>query len=413
MSIPVDLVCDYTSPSGYGTHAREVIKALEPFVDLRLVNSRHDRMEVDFPEAEAAKYKRLTDKTRTPKVRIQFETPEHFHPQPGVFNIGFTQWETTRIYDQDFRGNARFNWVKQMNTMQAMWTSCQMAKKAFADSGVTVPTSVFTGPMDTTFYQPKLPELDLHDIVINSKDGSIIPRDQRPPVVGMIAQWTMRKNIEAFIITMLSRFKRGEIIVVLKTYASSMDEGQTRVVRERVDSLIKTVNNPDAPYVLMITDNLTDAQIAALYSSFDFYVNTSRGEGFCMPLVQAMASECFPISCGFSAPADYIRGSLARSMSGIPLVSNSEHGMNGILVNYTLAPAVGMHQVPWYKHDQSWGVIDQEDLANSVKLAMKMRADFPESYEQVCRNARRTVVEKMSPAVIGAAMFQDIVAKLS
>lgn len=403
--IPVDLVCDIASPSGYSAHAREVVRALEPVVDLRIVDSKHDRMTIDLPSEQSLLYKRLAAKTRHPKVRIQFETPEFFRPLPGVLNIGFTQWETTRIPDTDLNGEPRLNWVKQMNHMGMMWTSCQMARKAFIDSGVKVPVEVFNGPIDTTFYQPRLPELDLQDIVIDAA-GQVIPREKRPPVVCMVAQWTMRKNIEAFLISLLARFKRNEICILLKTYGATIDPAQSKMVRDRVDGLIKAVGNPDTPTVLVVTEKLTDEEMASLYSSVDIYVNTSRGEGFCMPLVQAMASECFPISCGFSAPHDYIRGPLATSMSGIPLVVEGSHGMNGLLVNYTLAPAVGMAHIPWYRFDQSWGDIDREGLASAVKLALKLRKDFPETYGAIRKNARLTVVEKMSPAPIGQAMLK-------
>jgi glycosyltransferase involved in cell wall biosynthesis len=403
MSITVDLVCDILSPSGYSAHARELVKALHPVVDLKIVESKHDRMSVQVSEDELRLYKDLARKTRAPQVRIQFETPEFFKPQEGVFNIGFTQWETTRIPDTDLKGEPRLNWVKQMNKMNAMWTSCHMAKKAFVDSGVTVPVDVVQGPIDTDFYRPRLPELDIRDIVID-REGNVIPREKRVPVVAMIAQWTMRKNIEAFLITMLSMFNAGEVIVLLKTYGSSMeDPDQVAMVRERVGALVKLVGNPTPPQVSLITHKMTDAEIAALYSSIDIYVNTSRGEGFCMPLTQAMASECFPISCAFSAPADYIRGRLREGYIDCERGRNSP---NGLSVGYTLAPAVGMSYTPWYRHTQMWGDIDRKGLGDAVRWAIDLRAQKRGSYDSICRAARETVVSEMSTPQVGLRVLE-------
>jgi glycosyltransferase involved in cell wall biosynthesis len=402
--ISVDLVCDILSPSGYSAHARELVKALDPVVDLRIVDRKHDRQTVSVDYEQGQLYKRLMAKARVPKVRIQFETPEFFQPSASVFNIGFTQWETTRIPDTDLGGEERMNWVKQMNRMNAMWTSCSMAAKAFKDSGVTVPVSVFSGPVDPEFYRPRLPELDLQDIVI-SREGAVIPRDQRPPVVGMMAQWTKRKNIEGFLVTMLSRFQRDEVAVVLKTYGSSMDASQGKMVRERVDMLVKSVGNPNPPKILVLTEQLSEEEIASFFSSIDIYVNTSRGEGFCMPLVQAMASECFPISNGFSAPADYLRGAMVYTMKHEPL---ADRRMNGIPIPYTLAPVFGMNYVPWYRYDQSWGEIGLDSLADAVRLAVRWRKEKPESYRAVCQNARQTVIDRMSPKAIGEAMLKEI-----
>jgi len=54
--------------------------------------------------------------------------------------------------------------------------------------------------------------------------------------------------------------------------------------------IIQIQNNPNAPEIEYITDDLTEQQIANLYRTCDVFVATYRGEGFSLPTLEAMAS---------------------------------------------------------------------------------------------------------------------------
>lgn len=399
--IAVDLIGDIYSPSGYSAHNRELATALEPYVDLRTIDRKHDAVNIDMPLDRFEFFQKLSSKTRDPQVRIEFHTPEFYEPKEGVVNIGFTQWETTGIYDQDtvwnYRGNPepatgeRFNWVKQMNRMDMIFTACNTAKDAFVDSGVTTPVHVIPGPMDTEYYKPGIEENSLFDLNIDRQTKEWIPRSERPVVIGCIAQWTIRKNLEALITAVLSRFKREEVTLLLKVYGGRAgDRRESERLYDKVRRMRNIVNNRDAPRIVMVTENLTDQQVANLYHSMDIYCSTSRGEGYCMPIVQAMSSGVVPVSCAFSAPGDYI-----EHYNGL-----YHGGDSGFLVDYTLAPAVGQTHTPWYTHKQDWGEVDVGDLIKQLKSAIDTKAKKPEVWKKLQDNARDTVIRRMSHDVI-------------
>jgi glycosyltransferase involved in cell wall biosynthesis len=381
--IRLDLISDLYSPSGYSAHAREVIKALAPVTDLRIIDSKHDRSTVKMTPEDTRFYSGLQNKTRQPDVVVQFETPEFFKPVAGVPYIGFTQWETTKIPNTDLNDQPHLNWVKQMNKMSAMWTSCTSAKKAFQSSGVEVPVDVIPGPVDTAFFRPGLPELDITDLVY--KDDRLVPREERPVVLGCVAQWTARKNISDLIISVLSAFKKDEVLLLLKTYGSTMAQEHTEGVLKQIQGLRQMVKNPDAPRIVVLTNQMTDEEIARLYSSMDFVVNPSRGEGLCLPLVQGMASGVVPISNGFSAPSDYI-----------------EDGVNGYLVNYVMEPAVHMVYNPWYRYDQRWAKIDPQDLIAATSVGIHNLRNRPKDFVTMQQRARETIVNQMRPEQFAA-----------
>jgi glycosyltransferase involved in cell wall biosynthesis len=374
--IKLDLICDISSPSGYSTHARDIVKALHGRVDLRVIDNKHDSATIDLSNEESGLLAQLTSKTRSPDVVIHFETPEFYRTDLKVPKIGFTMWETTRIPDTDLNDNPRLNWVKQMNQMNAIWTGCSSAAAAFAASGVTVPIEVYRGPVDTNFYVAGSEELHISDVVY--ADDTFVPKEKRLPVLGCIAQWTARKNITGLLITALSRFKRDELVIVLKTYGSSMTKEQNDAIVKQIQGIRTLVNNPNAPRIVLLLDKLTDRDIVKLYHSFDFIVNPSSGEGLCLPLVQGMSAGCVPITNAFSAPSDYVFNTV-----------------NGFTVPYDLTPAVFMRHNPWYRYDQYWGQISMYGLERAIRDALALRKSESD-FRAMAQRARETIVQQMS-----------------
>lgn len=385
----VDLVCDVYSPSGYAAHARELIRALVPYVDLRLVDHKHGLENVALEPRDAELFTRLSQKSRRGQIRLELQTPEFFEPDPNALNVGFTHWETTRIPDSDRDGDARKNWVRQLNRMDAVFTSCELARRAFRDSGVRTPSFLIRGPIDVRAYHPHANELQIDGIT--HRGGNAIPRDERPPVLAMVAQWTRRKDIASFLETALSTFQRGETVILVKSWGPVRDDDPSGYVRDRVARILADLGDAGSrPEVVTLTEPLSEADMARLFSSIDIYVNTSRGEGLCLPLAQAMSSRCFPISCGFSAPADYV----------VDLDVDPHRG-NGFLTDYTEVPASETSENPWYGGSQAWAQVDREHLASQLRRAVDLHSRDRATFDAVTARARATVVEGMSPEAIG------------
>jgi glycosyltransferase involved in cell wall biosynthesis len=241
-------------------------------------------------EAESNLYQRLTTKPwLKPDILIHMETPEFYEPVQGSYNIGFTMWETSKIPSTDMNGQPRMNWVHQMNRMDEIWTASQDALNAFQLSGVKKPVRVFNGPVDTDFYKPGLPELPIRGLTVHA-DGTPIPREERPFVIGFMGQWTRRKNIEDWLLWIMTQFGQKEAVGLLKTYGSHLDQDQTDQVQRRVELARQQIRSErEGAGITLITNKLSDRDIARWFQSVDMYVSFSRGEGYALPVVQAMA----------------------------------------------------------------------------------------------------------------------------
>lgn len=374
--IKVLFVTDIDSPSGYSTHARNLLKSMELVedLDIKLQPNKHDSATIRMDSAQRQHYKDLASKSwDDPDVAIHFETPEFYNPQPDRYNIGFTQWETTRIPDTDMHGQPRLNWVTQMNRMDEIWTSSTDAKKAFSRSGVTVPVTVMPGPVDTSLHRSGLEELPITGLTVDAM-GNEIPREERPFVIGFMGQWTKRKNIEEWLIWLMTQFSGKKVAGLIKTYGSHIEGSQQQQVFDRVQACRSLVQfGPEevkGADIFMLTEHLSDDEIAQWFQTVDMYVSFSRGEGFAFPVVQAMASGCIAAHTGWGGPTDYI-----------------QDGESGILLPFTMEPVYGMSYNPWYRADQWWARIDMYGATARIIEAMQWDRDKVDAMRQAGQEA--------------------------
>ncbi len=94
--------------------------------------------------------------------------------------------------------------------------------------------------------------------------------------------------------------KDNVCLVVKDMGVGTFYQGQTAQAQiEQVGKL------PHAPAIEYIADELSDVQMAALYRACDVVVQPYRGEGFCLPAAEAMASGLPVIVTGFGPVLDY------------------------------------------------------------------------------------------------------------
>jgi glycosyltransferase involved in cell wall biosynthesis len=361
-------------------------------VDLKIECRKHDSATVPFDPAEEELYRSLVSKEWVkPDVLIHFETPEFYEPLEDCYNIGFTMWETSRIPCTNMDGQVRTNWVTQMNKMDEIWTAARDAKIAFESSGVTSDVTVFNGPVDTDFYRPGLEELPIRGLTVDGT-GEPIPREQRPFVIGFMGQWTKRKNIEDWLLWLMSQFKKDSVVGLLKTYGSHMDQEQVNQVHQRIALARQQIRSDvEGAGINLITNKLSDTQVARWFQTPDMYISFSRGEGFALPVVQAMASECVVAHTAWGGPRDYIT-----------------HEKSGFLLPASLEPVTGMSYNPWYRADQWWARVDLAAATSIVAGAMKMREEDPDSWKAIQTAGREAVVAKCSVAATATQLAKRL-----
>ena len=109
----------------------------------------------------------------------------------------------------------------------------------------------------------------------------------------------------------------------------------------------------------MIKGVLTDIEIRNLYLSADYFLCASKGEGWCLPLIEAIACGTPTICCEFGGQSEYL-STIQDKYISLPYSLGAADMKFGNSDFFSSSPGQGM-----------WAEISVEDIANAFLLASK------------------------------------------
>lgn len=149
-----------------------------------------------------------------------------------------------------------------------------------------------------------------------------------------------RKGADVMLESFGRAFTRAEkVSLVIKTFPNIHNDitGQLRRFQERF---------PDAPPVILINEDISEAEVAEIYARCDALVAPSRGEGFGLPIAEAMLFGKPVITTGFGGQMDFCTPE------------------NSWLVDYHFAYA----QTHMGQFNSVWAEPDPDDLARQMRV---------------------------------------------
>jgi len=204
-------------------------------------------------------------------IIIQHLLPHNMSYIPGAKNIGICVHDTSSL---------RYcEWNRFLNCMDEVWIPNTYTPWY---GEITVPVKYVPHAFDTAKYAQQSESLDIKEL-----GGSCI--------FYTIAELNIRKNFRDTLIAFHTEFHSNEPVnFIIKTSGNGMSPEETHnVVSQSINQIksdLKLYPSPEKykPEII-ITHRLSDEQIAMLHSSGYCYVNTSRGEGWCIPQFDAWA----------------------------------------------------------------------------------------------------------------------------
>ncbi len=183
------------------------------------------------------------------------------------------------------------NLVNHINTeVDELWCPSEYIKSLHINSGVVKrKIQVIPNGIDLEIFKP---------IKENNKfENKITDKKFKFLFVGGIL---FRKGLDLILESYLSEFNiDDDVCLILKglgqnTYYSS-------------DKILKLLNNIDSTKaeIIFINENLSDNDLAHLYSYADVYIHPYRAEGFGMPIFEAMACGTPPITTRYGPSLEY------------------------------------------------------------------------------------------------------------
>jgi len=311
------------APTGYAVSSQYLVLALEQLnVDVRYGFVYG----VEEPPNEDERINEVRRKTKNLDItQVVYGQGDVFFKNSGKYKVGYSMLEVTGI---------PADWVQQANALDEIWVPSEFNKETFTASGVKRPIHVMPLGVDINYFHPFIKASRIDDRFVFMS----------------VFEWGERKAPEVLMQAYNQEFSASDdVLLLLKVNNPDPAvniERHVEAMRLRADR---------APVVIVLNQNIPSYQMGSLYCSSDCFVLPTRGEGWGMPTLEAMACGLPTISTHWSAQTEFFNEDV------------------GYPINFKrLIPAVA--KCPYYEGFE-WADPDIDHLASLMRHVYENRSE--------------------------------------
>lgn len=275
--LPVVLHTILTFGGGYNLHAANVAdqlfkKRIRTYY-MFIGGTNEDEGESDSPFIDD--YKTRYPSMRYPQITICHGTNNF--KNSGDYKIAFSTTEVDGIPG---------NWVKCFNEMDEIWATSKFAAKAFRDSGVVKPIHVVYEGVDPDFFHPGIAPF-------------ANPPKEKFRFFTNFA-WGKRKGVDVLFKAFRQEFSKDEDVCLMIKTLKSYHEHKIK------DELKLVYNREGAAEVYVYDIEVQRYEIGRFYRMANVFLWPSRGEGFGLPPLEALACGMPVIASNHSSHLEHL-----------------------------------------------------------------------------------------------------------
>jgi glycosyltransferase involved in cell wall biosynthesis len=176
-------------------------------------------------------------------------------------------------------------YVKNFNqNLSGIIAVSNYVKDVLLNNGVNIPIKVISNPID-------------HILNIEAKEYKL--KTNKRFKFLHISSCFPRKGVDILLESYCKAFSdKDDVVLVIKTFPNPHND-----VERQIEDIKKS--NPNIPEIELINKDLGDENINWLYQNSDVLVVPSRGEGFGLPMAEAMLFDLPVITTNFSGQVDF------------------------------------------------------------------------------------------------------------
>ncbi|HMA29315.1 MAG TPA: glycosyltransferase [Thermoanaerobaculia bacterium] len=314
-------------PIGYAIHSEEIaLQLLSRGVDLSYRPTPWPRDSIiENPVLDAISERPPYEDA----PQISYEQADLFHTAHRALKIGWTMLEVDGIPRR---------WADFCNRMDEIWVPSRWGAERFAACGVTRPVRVMPLGYDPLRFRPDLPA----------------PRASERFTFLSVFEWGERKAPETLLRAFSSAFTaKDDVLLLLRV---NNFDGHVKV-HDQIEELKLPKDGP--PVALLYNHHIAAKQLGTLYRSADAFVLPTRGEGWGMPILEAMACGLPVIATAWSGPSEFFHEGV-----GYPVA----------LKGFVAADAKCPHYAGF-----RWADPDADDLAAKMRRVYERRDEGKET----------------------------------
>lgn len=260
--------------SGFAQASRNLFRAINHDAEIDVVARalKYDHLDINIDsygtDIDLALSKSLTDID----ALLQITTCNvEAVPKEGILNGLYSFFETDRLPS---------HWAQRANMFDFLLVPCRENALALHRSGVNKPILVCPPPCNRDNYITAYKPFD-------------IPNAENRTVFYNICQLSTKKGLDLLLRAYYAAFidMPDDVLLVLKTYINMVDRSNDlKIVKQFIERIRQGCNIPvqKFPPVLPIIQTTSDDEINSLHVRGDAYVCSSRGEGWGIPVFDAL-----------------------------------------------------------------------------------------------------------------------------
>ena len=184
-------------------------------------------------------------------------------------------------------------WISDFNLyLQGITVMSSQVKKILLDNGLHIPVRVCGLGIDH-FTDNSISVDQKISLSINPKKYKFLH----------VSSCFPRKGIDILLEAYCNKFTNNDdVSLIIKTFEN---------IHNNIDIQITKLkkNNPDFPHIIVLKEDLNNKEMSYLYSICDVLVAPSRGEGFGLPIAEAMFFDLPVITTGWGGQTDFCNSS--------------------------------------------------------------------------------------------------------
>jgi GT2 family glycosyltransferase len=275
-------------PTGYGRTCRALVRQVDELgvrATYRYVYGPGTPFQLTEPEDSRDYYLnvvRQRELSSEPKLSVVLGQGNVFDSGLGRYRVGFTMLEVDRFPPE---------WVAQANRTDEVWTPSEFNRQGMLASGVNRPVRVMPLGIDPDYFHPGMRGF---------------PNPLGEFVFLTSFEWGERKDPWMLLRAFNDTFSADE---PARLVCKISNRDPSVRLREEIGGLRLREAGGKISYLFNL--EFPDHQLGSLYRSGDCFVAPSRGEGWNMPLMEAMACGLPAIATDWSAHQEYLHDGIA------------------------------------------------------------------------------------------------------
>lgn len=321
--------------NGYGHAIQNISKAFsESAIPTEFIFSGTNKGYVD----------ELISDGKNSKIDLYIQTPPFNRHRSSNYKVGYFYWEADLLPKV---------WAKDIQkSLDEVWVPCELTKQSCLRSGFKKRIEILPTPAPLSKESSKVQFSGFNENIAISEDTFKFYS---------IFQWNERKGYKKLLRAYFEEFsKKDNVVLILKVNPINHKlHGLGKIKKDILKSRSSILKKQsDFPKIFLITENLSNKDLSSIHHTCDAFVLPHHGEGWGMPIHDAVNHQNFIITTQFGGITEWL---------------NSK---NSFIINHSKSSVFEMNWNPWYSSYQSWANPSLSDLKHKMRSCYSDRKLF-------------------------------------